>query len=79
VRYMLPQVQEAEAEVERLQGDLIAAAEGHPVLVCPNCGSPTVDYDGAGLVACPRDPGCYCTHPGADNGRCTICGKPCDD
>jgi hypothetical protein len=60
---------------ERLKGDLIAAGEGHPVLVCPNCGAPTVDYDGMGLVACPRDPACYCTCLSSDDGVCSICGR----
>jgi hypothetical protein len=80
VAYLLPQIQSAETRIEQLQGDLIAAGEGHPVLVCPNCGSPSADYDGFGLVACPRDPACYCTHPSSDDGTCTICGhKEADD
>lgn len=59
VSYLLPQVQDAEARVERLQGDLIAAGAGHRVLVCPHCGAPTVDYNGRGLKQCPRDPACF--------------------
>jgi hypothetical protein len=64
----------ANLRIDQLAGDLIAAGDGHPVLVCPNCKAPSADYDGFGLLACPRDPACYCTHPGSDDGACTICG-----
>ncbi len=56
--------------------DLKAAANGLPVLLCPKCEHPQVDYDGFGVLACTRDPQCYCTHPGSTDGVCDICGQP---
>lgn len=46
-----------------------------PVVECPSCGAPAVDYDGFGCVVCPRDPECYCTHPAIDDGVCRTCGE----
>lgn len=55
--------------------DLKAVADGLPLLQCPKCRHPQVDYDGFGLLACTRDPKCYCTHPGSTDGVCDICGE----
>ncbi len=47
------------------------------LLQCPRCGAPDIDFDGFGVLACPRDPkGCYCSHPGSTDGICDICGGP---
>lgn len=66
-------------QIKSLINDLKAAAEGLPVRQCPNCGHPQVDYDGFGVLACTRDPQCYCTHPGSTDGVCDICGEKDSD
>ena len=63
-----------QARVSGLEAALVAAADGEPVITCPNCGAPTVATDGAGLLVCPRDPVCFCTHPSSDGGLCNVCG-----
>lgn len=46
----------------------------NPVINCPCCGAPEIDYDGFGVLACPRDPViCYCSHPSITDAICGIC------
>lgn len=67
-----------QARVSHLEAALVAVADGEPVLTCPNCGAPAVAMDGSGLLVCPRDPACFCTHPSSDAGLCNICGEKAD-
>jgi len=51
-----------------------------PLMQCPNCGVWEPDFDGMGMMAhygssFPNPCG-WCSHPGYDDGKCTICGKP---
>lgn len=47
----------------------------NPIMRCPSCGAPEIDFDGMGCVACPRDPKrCFCPHPSTTDGVCGICG-----
>ncbi len=66
--------------VHRTNGVIIAI---NPVHKCPKCGAQAVDYDGMGLVACPRDPLCYCAHPSSTQApghpaECDICKREVD-
>lgn len=45
-----------------------------PTVTCPRCGAAELDMDGFGMLVCPRDPKCYCTHPHTIDGVCGICG-----
>ncbi len=60
---MADELRHLEARNRRLEACLVAAADGVPIVGCPNCGAPDVDLDGSGLLVCPRDPSCYCLHP----------------
>lgn len=93
VEAVVRMVLERNAEITRLRSVVLAleheldlvyreAKEGRvqpycPVIRCPVCGAPDVDYDGIGCFACFRDPTlCYCDHISSTDGVCDICGEP---
>ncbi len=44
-----------------------------PKMICPQCGKEYDDFDGLGVLNCPRC-GC-CKHASVTNGQCDYCGK----
>ena len=52
--------------------------DGMPTMNCPKCGKEWPDFDGFGVLYCPKDNGgCgYCKHASVMDGICQFCEKP---
>ncbi len=51
-----------------------------PEMACPRCGKKWIDFDGFGVLWCPKEAGgCgYCKHASATDGICNFCGEPAE-
>ena len=58
---------------ESVEDWMAVLSEGMPVMYCPKCGEPLIDWDGFGVLyhgACG-----YCVHATLDGDVCAACGK----
>lgn len=75
---------EMDSQCARIYEDK-GASLPNPMLKCPRCDAPALDYDGFAVVTCPGAHHCgYCTHPSADEDakgrmRCGLCGADVTD